>query len=84
MGQTIGEAIWEEGRLKGLSEGKLEGKHEGELKALRQSLRRLLVDRFGKVSDAMLHRIENSADTDRLLAAIVQVLHIDSPEKLEL
>ena len=76
MSQTIAESIWEEGRGKGQS--------EGELKALRQTLRRLLADRFGSVPEAVLQRIESSNDVDRLTAAAVQVWHVATPEDLQL
>ena len=75
MSQTIAESIWEEGRLKGRS--------EGQLNALRQTLRRLLLDRFGRVSEDVLQRIDNVTDVDRLMAAAVQVSHIATPDELQ-
>jgi hypothetical protein len=80
MGQTIGEAIWEEGRFKGQSEGRSQGR----LEASRELLRDLLTDRFGTVPEALLQRITAATDPDRLKAAAVQVLHIASPEELQL
>ena len=76
MGQTIAESIWEEGRLKGQA--------EGELKALRRTLRQLLVERFGGVSEGTVQRIESVNDVDRLTAAVIQVLHVATPEDLPL
>jgi hypothetical protein len=76
MGQTIAESIWEEGLLK--------GRCEGELSMARRALRQLLIDRFGKVPEALLQRIESATDVDRLLAAAVQVRHIASAEELPL
>ena len=80
MSQTIAESIWEEGLQKGL----LKGKQEGELKALRQTLRRLLADRFGNVPDALLQRIDSATDVERLMTAAVQVSHVAAPEDLQL
>ncbi len=76
MGQTIGEAIWEEGRLKGRSEGQLE--------LSRQLLRQLLADRFGGVPETVVQRIESVTDVDRLTAAALQVSRIATPEDLQL
>jgi Domain of unknown function (DUF4351) len=74
MGQTIAEAIWEEGLLKGRSEG---------LSASRRLVRQLLAKRFGTVPDAIIQRIENTTDLDRLTAAALQVLDIAAPEDLQ-
>ncbi|HZU39381.1 MAG TPA: Rpn family recombination-promoting nuclease/putative transposase [Gemmataceae bacterium] len=78
MGQTIAEAIWEEGRLKGEADGEL----KGELKALRRTLRQLLTARFGTLPEAVAARIENCSDVDRLTAAIVRVSDIASPDEI--
>ncbi len=71
MGQTIGEAIWEEGRQK------------GELQSLRLAVRGLLADRFGDVPEAVLQRVEHCTDFDRLMAAVVRVPHLPTPEDLQ-
>ncbi len=76
MGQTIGEAIWEEGRLKGES--------TGELRASRRMLRQLLAARFSSVPEEVAQRIESCTDLDRLMAAAQQVLGLDKPEHLRL
>jgi len=84
MSQTIAEAIWEEGRLKGQAEGELKGKREGELGVLRRTLQQLLVERFGKIPEDISKRIEANNDADRLMAAAVQVLHITRPDDIQL
>ena len=55
-----------------------------ERKALHQTLRRLLVDRFGSVPENFLQRIENITDADRLTTFVVQVWHVAAPEDLQL
>jgi flagellar biosynthesis/type III secretory pathway protein FliH len=80
MGQTIAEAIWEEGRAKGLSEGL----SEGELAASRRILRQLLEDHFGAVSETVLQCIGNATDVDRLTAAARQVSRLAKPDDLQL
>jgi flagellar biosynthesis/type III secretory pathway protein FliH len=96
MGQTIAEAIWEEGRAKGLTEGLTkglteghskgltEGRSEGELGMARRILRQLLEDHFGAVSETVLQRIENATDVDRLTAAARRVSRLAKPEDLQL
>ncbi len=84
MGQTIAEAIWEEGWNKGLAKGIAEGQAQGELKSSRQLLRQLLEDRFGPLSESVRQRIEATTDIERVQAAVLQVLHVNSPEDLEL
>jgi predicted transposase YdaD len=83
MGQTIAEEIWEEGRAKGLSEGRSEGRSEG-LEALRRLVRQLLVNRFGTLPEAVLRRLEATADLDRLTAAALQVAHLTAPDDVQL
>jgi hypothetical protein len=72
MGQTIGEAIWEEGRV------------AGELRQARRILQRLLADRFGSVPEAIVQSIEASSDVERLTTAALQVSRIARPEDLSL
>jgi hypothetical protein len=80
MGQTIAEAIYEEGLLKGRSEGET----LGELKALRLMLRQLLARRFGTVPDALLERIDSTTDIARLTAAALEVANLTNPQDLPL
>ncbi len=84
MGQTIGEAIWEEGRLKGQSEGRSEGRSEGALQVSRDLLRELLTDRFGTVPETVLQRIASATNVERLTAAVRQVFRIAAPEDVPL
>jgi hypothetical protein len=76
MGQTIAEAIY--------AEGKAEGKAEATLATFRKLLRRLLEDRFGPLPEAVKQRIENTADLDRLEAAVVQVHRLPNLDELQL
>jgi predicted transposase YdaD len=80
VGQTIAEAIWEEGRLKGHAEGR----SEGELSASRRLLRQLLEKRFGALPEAVLQRIESATDVERLTTATLEVLHMVTVEDLQL
>ncbi len=80
MGQTLGKTLWEEAH----EQGQAKGRTEGELTAARQLLCRLLADRFGSVSEAVLQRIDSSTDVNRLMAAAVQVAHVATPEDLQL
>jgi hypothetical protein len=84
MGQTIAEAMWEEGRLKGRSEGLSEGEAKGELGASRRILCRLLTTRFGLLPEGVVQGIESCTDLDRLTAAAQQVLSLDKLEDLQL
>jgi hypothetical protein len=72
MGQTIAEAIWEEGVLK------------GQLEATREILQILLSGRFGPLPEGMLLRIESCTDLQRLKAAVLQVARLDKPVDLQL
>jgi hypothetical protein len=72
MGQTIAEAIWEEGWLKGETAG------------ARRVLRAYLTARFGQLLDPIVQRIESCTDLDRLTAAVQQVANLDKPEDLQL
>jgi hypothetical protein len=79
VGQTIADAIWEEGLLKGRSEGR----SEGALAEARQLLRQLLADRFGALSTAVLQRIDSAADLNRLRTAVLQVSRLTAVEELQ-
>jgi flagellar biosynthesis/type III secretory pathway protein FliH len=85
MAQTIAEAIFEEGREKGLSQGlsqgltqglsqgRAEGRLEGELQATRTLLRRLLEARFQSLPEAIIQRIDQTTDLNRLQEAVLRV-----------
>ena len=55
-----------------------------ELQTCRELLRALLEEQFGTVPDDLLRRIEACDDPARLKAAHRQVLHIQSPDALQL
>jgi hypothetical protein len=76
MGQTIAEAIWEEGWLMGAS--------VGALKVARQMLRQFLIGKFGTLPEAVGQRLESCTDLDRLMAAAEQAVSLDKPEDLQL
>jgi hypothetical protein len=80
MGQTIAEAEYEEGRLKGLSEGE----SKGELSASRRMLRRILTGRFGQLPEELAQRIERCTDIERLMTAAQQVPTLERPEDISL
>jgi hypothetical protein len=55
-----------------------------ELQTCREVLRDQLRERFDTVSDDLLRRIEACADPARLKAALRQLLHVQSPDELQL
>jgi hypothetical protein len=57
---------------------------QADLRARKEVSRALLEKRFGTLSDAVLQRIEAASDGERLKAGVLQVLEIDTPEKLDL
>jgi hypothetical protein len=79
MGQTIAEAIWEEGLLKGRTEGELRA-----LRALRGALRSLLVKRFGPLPESVNQAIEGATDLERLERAFQKALDVEKLADLEL
>jgi hypothetical protein len=72
MGQTIAEALIEEGIEK------------GQLLASRDTLKRLLSQRFGALPEPLVQRIEGVFDLSRLNDALDQVLRINSLDELKL
>jgi hypothetical protein len=66
MGQTIADALIEEGRLL----------------SLKELLRQLLEDRFGRVPESLLHQIDQATDPERLRVAALQVSHLQTPDEL--
>jgi hypothetical protein len=84
MGQTIAEALLEEGRSKGKAEGRAEGKAEGVLLATRANLRRLLEKRFGPLPSLLIQRLEATTDIDRLQAAFDQAVDLGKLDDLKL
>jgi hypothetical protein len=61
-----------------------EGMVKGQLLANRATLRRLLTLQFGALPETVLERIEQTADIDRLNAAIDRVLKMTSLDELDL
>ena len=62
----------------------LEWQNEAVVKVSRTHLRDLLQERFGTVPESVRQRIEAANDPERLGAALRQVLHINTPEELQL
>jgi hypothetical protein len=67
-----------------LEEGRAEGRAEGQLLATRDMLRRLLTLQFGALPETVIQRIEQTADVDRLKAAMERVLKMTSLDELDL
>jgi hypothetical protein len=80
MGQTIAEALIEEGFVKGIAKGRA----EGELHANREILHRLLIRKFPELPETVLQQIESCADLQRLKAAIDRVLEVKSLDEFNL
>lgn len=76
MTQAV-EKTWDEEMLE-------RGMIEGALRTLRGVLRTLLTQRFGALPDALVRRIEQTTDVDRLNACIAQVYQLAAPDELQL
>ncbi len=74
--QTIAEAIFEEGWIKGYA--------AGELRITRLYLKRLLEQRFGPLPDPIIRDLETCEDIGRLNVAFKAVLHLDKLEDFRL
>ncbi len=72
MGQTIAEALIEEGMAKGA------------LLATRASLRTLLEKRFGKLPEALIQRIDATVDIEGLQEAFHQAIDLKTLQDLKL
>jgi hypothetical protein len=68
MGQTIADALSDEGRLL----------------TLKELLRRLLEKRFGTVPESILHQIDQATDPERLQSAVLEVGELQTPDELRL
>jgi hypothetical protein len=68
MGQTIADALIEEGRLL----------------SLKELLRRLLEKRFGSVPESILQQIDQVTDPERLQSAALEVGELQTPDELRL
>jgi hypothetical protein len=80
MGQTIAEALREEGMQQGMQQGM----QEGELRSSRRTLRYLLEDRFGPLPVELAQRIAATTDLTRLETATRQVLRLNALDELQL
>jgi hypothetical protein len=80
MTQAV-EQTWEQEML---ARGEARGELRGELRALRQALRGLLERRFGPLSEALLQRIDQADDVNRLRASVLQVLQMTTLDELAL
>jgi hypothetical protein len=72
MGQTIAEALIDEGLNK------------GRLLTLKELLRRLLEKRFGPVPESILQQIDQATDPERLQSAVLEVGELQMPDGLRL
>jgi hypothetical protein len=57
---------------------------EGQLRESRTNLRAVLERRFGTVPEALAQRIETSTELERLRAALLQAIHMDRLDELQL
>jgi hypothetical protein len=57
---------------------------EGQLLGYRHNLRAVLEERFGTLPEVLVQRIEASADLDRMQAALLQAVHMDRLDELQL
>ena len=70
MGKTAAEAMMARGR----EEGRNEGREEGQITALRDTLLRLLRQRFGTLPVAMVNVVKTTSDRPHLEAWLDRVL----------
>jgi hypothetical protein len=76
MSQTIAQSL--------RAEGKAEGKAEGQLQEARRILQDLLTQKFRKLPEALLARIDETSDVERLHIAIQGVLRMETLDELQL
>ncbi len=76
MGQTIAEAIWEEGCIK--------GEAKGELRRAKRVMKELLESRFGALPEQVLSDIESCTDDERLHAASLRIFRLEKLEDFQL
>jgi hypothetical protein len=83
VSNTLGET-WEQREERQVAATAAESAARAERRTRRDDLRDLLQERFGSIPEALLQRIETCEDVSRLRAALLQVLHIQSPDELQL
>jgi hypothetical protein len=84
MGQTIADALIEEGQVKGEAIGQAKGEAIGELRATRRHLRQQLANQFGALPETLVQQIESTTELERLEAALIQAPRLQSLEELQL
>jgi hypothetical protein len=67
-----------------VEEWRNEGRLEGKLEACRDMLQDLLEHRFGPLTDDLIQRIQGLKDLERLKACLLQMVHIQSLDELQL
>ena len=78
MSQMLGQT-WEDEMLeRGMERGRI----AGALSTLRDVLRALLTQRFGALPDAVVQRIEQTEDADRLNACVLNLHQMSSLDDL--
>jgi hypothetical protein len=80
VGQTIAEALIQEGEAR----GEAIGRAKGELQATRRLLQHLLSSQFGPLPESLVQQIEATADLERLEAAVIQTPRLKSLQELQL
>ena len=80
----MSEAIAQTWEQELVARGAALGEARGELRARREDLRALLEERFGPLPQGLAERIEATDDLERLRGALRQVLHVQSPDELDL
>ena len=78
MAETMAEWLVKKGKKEGLEEGL----KEGQLRALRETLRIQLEERFHALPAELQQRIEATTDAKKLQSCLRQVLHIKNLEDL--
>lgn len=73
-----------EGEARGEARGVAWGVAQGKLQTLREVLRNFLERRFGPLPEALLARLNATAELDRLQAAVDKVLDMQSLDELQL
>jgi predicted transposase YdaD len=84
MGQTIADALIQEGEARGEARGEAKGEAKGELRATRRHLRQLLSSQFGPLPESLVQQTESMMNLERLEEALIQAPRLKSLEELRL